>query len=319
MFTKRATYWNKNTPHLDEGIFIKKFFITVLFSILLSSAYSFTTGQFLLVSLMARETSLGNTYAANYAKPSAAIVNPSSLSGIQNSSILFSHFVSVFNTYYEHLLFVFTLNDKINLGFNFLYSTNSDLYRTDKDGYPVEHIENYDILLGSIFSFDLYKDISIGITTKLIASKFNRSSVFGVTFNFGCLYRNIERRYILGASIENLGISTAYFKEQSMYPIVLRIGYTSEIFQYLNIYTINILIEKRIFLNENEDSEIAFGLEVEYQNFFVLRYGYIFGKEEGRLALGAGIIFQQLKVDYSYQPFFLSDNVHMFTIEMLFN
>jgi len=299
--------------------FVKKFFIVVLLFILSCLAYSSTSGQFLLVSLMARETSLGNIYTANHGKPGASIINPSTLSGIHHPCVLFSHFVSVFNTYYEHLLFAFPFNDRINFGFNFLFSTNSDLYRTDENGYPVEHIENYDTLLGFIFSFDLSKEISVGGNTKLIVSKFNRSSVFGIAFNFGCIYRNTEKNYILGASIENLGISTAYFKEQSLYPLVARMGYTSEIFQYLDIYKIYILIEERIFLNENEGSETSFGLEVEHQNFFFFRYGYIFGKEEGRLALGAGIIFHQLKVDYSYQPFFLSDNVHMFTIEIIFD
>lgn len=299
--------------------YLKKKVILIIFFLLPKFIDASTTGQFLLVSLMARETSLGNTYAANYGKPGASIVNPSSLSGTKYLSVLFSHFVSVFNTYYEHLLFAFPLNDRINLGFNFLFSTNSDLYRTDENGYPVEHIENYDILLGSIFSYNFNDNISLGVNAKLITSKFNRSSVFGIAFNFGCLYRNIDKNYILGATIENLGISTAYLKEQSLYPVIVRLGYTAEIFQYMDIYRIYILIEERIFLNENEGSETSFGLEVEYQNFFVFRYGYIFGKEEGRLSLGAGITFQQLKVDYSYQPFFLSDNVHMFTIEMILN
>ena len=298
--------------------FIKKIYIILLFLVLSNYIYSSTTGQFLLVSLMARETALGNIYAANYGNPGSSIINPATLSGITNTHILFTHFVSVFNTYYEHLLYAFPLNNKMGLGINFLFSTNSDLYRTDENGYPVEHIENYDTLLGGIFSFNINNEISGGVNTKLIVSKFNRSSLFGIVFNFGCLYRNAEKNYILGASIENIGISTAYFKEQSLFPIIARMGYTSEIFQYLDIYKIYILIEERIFLNENEGSETSFGLEVEHQNFFVFRYGYIFGKEEGRLSLGAGIIFKQLKIDYSYQPFFLSDNVHMFTVEFVF-
>jgi hypothetical protein len=207
----------------------------------------------------------------------------------------------------------------LNSGFNFLFSTNNDLYRTDENGYPVEYIENYDILLGSIFSFDIGDDISAGVNTKLITSKFNRSSVYGVAFNLGCLYKNFKKNYIIGATLENIGVSTAYFKEQSLYPIIARMGYTSEIFHYLDIYRIYVLIEERIFFNENEGSETSFGIEVEHQNFFNFRYGYIFGKEEGRLSLGAGITFKQLKIDYSYQPYFLSDNVHMFTIEIIFN
>ncbi|MCX8092668.1 MAG: PorV/PorQ family protein [Candidatus Goldbacteria bacterium] len=299
--------------------FIKKFFILFLFCFFSSFIYSYTTGQFLLVSLMARETSLGNIYAANYSNPGASIVNPATLSGMQKTHILFSHFVSVFNTYYEHVLYASPLSEKMNIGFNFLFSTNSDLYRTDENGYPVEHIENYDTLFGSIFSIDIKNNISAGINAKLILSKFNKKSVYGITFNLGCIYRNTEKNYILGLSFENLGISTAYFKEQSMYPFIARMGYTSEIFQYLDIYRIYILIEERIFLNENEGSETSFGLEVMHQNFFVFRYGYIFGREEGRLSLGAGITFQQLKIDYSYQPYFLSDNVHMFTVTIIFN
>ncbi|MBP7791842.1 MAG: PorV/PorQ family protein [Candidatus Goldbacteria bacterium] len=280
--------------------------------------HSAATGQFLLVSLMARETSLGNIYAANSGRADASVVNPAALSGVRQSQILFTHFVSAFDTYYEHLLFTFPFNKNVNLGFNFLFSANNDLYKTDENGYPVERIDNYDTLLGTIVSFGLNKKISMGINAKLVGSKINKSSVWGVALNAGIVYKNPDNNYVLGATVENLGVSTAYFKEESLYPIVARIGYTSEIFRYLDVYSFYLLIEERFFINESEWTETSFGLEVEYHDFFVFRYGYVFGRDEGKLSLGVGVTFQQFKIDYSYQPFFLSDNVHTFTIGMTF-
>jgi len=70
------------------------------------------TGEFLLVDIAARETALGGIFAANYARPDAAVCNPAVLYGIQKTHILMSHVLSVFNTYYEQLIYAVPINEK---------------------------------------------------------------------------------------------------------------------------------------------------------------------------------------------------------------
>ena len=100
--------------------------------------------------------------------------------------------------------------------------------------------------------------------------------------------------------------------------MLVRIGYATEVYRYLEEYIIMVLIEEKLYINDNESPETSFGLEAEYQNFFIFRYGYIFGRDEGRVALGAGIKYGHFNIDYAYQPFFLSDNAHRITLEITY-
>jgi hypothetical protein len=276
------------------------------------------TGDFLLVNIQARETALGGVYAANYARPGAATCNPAVLCGIARTHILLAHYISVFNTFYEQLIYAVPVNEKSCFMAQALYSGNADISITDSSGNPIESVECYDALLGAVYSFELTPGISLGAGLKLITNKLYHNANWGAAANIGFLYRNFDKRYMIGLSAENAGISTAYFKDQSLYPMVLRAGYGTEVYRYLDSYKISLYIEERVFLNEDEGAETTFGIEAEYEKFFVFRYGYVFGMAEGRVALGAGVKFKQLNIDYAYQPYFFSDNVHRFTVEIVF-
>jgi hypothetical protein len=283
-----------------------------------SFAAGTVTGEFLLTGIQARESALGGIYAANYARPGAAVFCPAVLSGIKKTHIMLSHYISVFNTYYEELVYAVPLNEKSCIEGFFLFSGNNDIYITDKDGNPVKNVDDYDALLGAGYSFDLTNEISLGINAKIITGKYYAVANWGIACNLGFLYRNFDKRYMVGLSAENIGISTAYFRDQSLYPVVLRGGYSTEVYRYEESYKISLAIEERVYVTEAEGAETTLGLEAEYEKFFVFRYGYVFGMAEGRVALGAGIKFKQFNIDYAYQPYFFSDNVHRFTVEIVF-
>jgi hypothetical protein len=300
----------KKTPFIAASLFF--FLLPACF------AAGTVTGEFLLEDIQARETALGGIYAANYARPGAAPENPAVLFGIKKTHILLSHYISVFNTYYEQLIYAAPISDKACVEGQFLYSGNPDITINDGNGNPIESVESYDTLLGGVYSFALSDEISLGAGLKLIASKYFRTANWGAALNLGFLYRNFDKRYMIGLSGENLGISSQYFRDQSLYPMLIRGGYGTEVYRYLDMYRISLYIEERVYLNEDQGGETTFGLEAEYEKFFVFRYGYVFGRTEGRMALGCGIIFKQFGIDYAYQPYFFSDNVHRFTIEITF-
>lgn len=275
-------------------------------------------GEFLLSGIQARETALGGIYAANYARPGAATANPAAMSGIKKNHVMLSHYVSVFNTYYEQFIYALPAGEKSCAAGYFLFAGNYDIYITDENGNPIQYVDSYDALLGGVYSFELTREISLGINAKIITGKYYSAVNWGLACNLGFLYRNFDKRYMLGLSAENIGISTAYFKDQSLYPILIRAGYSTEVYRYEDSYIISLAIEERVYITEQEGAETTFGLEAEYERFFVFRYGYVFGMAEGRVSLGAGIKFKQFNIDYAYQPYFFSDNVHRFTIEIIF-
>ncbi|HDQ26912.1 MAG TPA: PorV/PorQ family protein [bacterium] len=282
------------------------------------SASGTTSAAFLLVNVPAREASLGGIYAVNYARPAAATANPAVLCGIKSSHLTLSHYVSVFNTNYEQFIFAAPLSEKSAWQAAFLYSGNSDLYRTDDMGYPVEYIDNYDIYAGGAYAFEFSRELNLGIGAKLLFLRAYTNTDIGAVLNLGALYRNFDLRYMIGLSVENLGAGIAAFTDGIFYPLIIRAGYGTELYRHPEDYRISLFIEERVYLNENEGAETTFALEAEYRRFFVFRYGYVFGMDEGRVALGAGVKFRQINIDYAYQPFFLSDNAHRFSVEIIF-
>jgi hypothetical protein len=301
--------------------FTARLFLTVLllfFVPVFLHAAGTTTGAFLLVDIQARETALGGIFSPFYAKPEAASVNPACLQGIKNKYIMFSHYSSVFSTHYEQIEYAQPMDISGAAAVQIMFSSNDELYRTDSTGLPVEKIDNYDAVVGLSYSRALNEEYNIGAALKLVSEKLYDNAVWGGVLNLGVLYRNYYNRYTVGADLENLGISTAYFKDKSLYPILFRAGYGMDVYRYEEEYKISIFVEERIYLVEDDGSETSFGMEASYKKFFVFRYGYIFGKKEGRVAVGAGVRIGDLYIDYAYQPYFISDNAHRVTVKYVF-
>jgi len=276
------------------------------------------TGDFLLVDIQAREVSLGGIYSPFYARPGASTMNPACLQGIKNNYLVFSHYTSVFSSHYEQVQYAQPVSLSSCAGVYMMYSSNDTLYRTDSEGEPVEKIDNYDFIAGGTYSMAINEEYNAGVNLKLVGSKLYNDMNIGGVCNLGVLYRNYNKRYTLGADVENLGIGTAYFREKAVYPVLFRGGYGTEVYRYEEEYKISVFVEERIFLDATEGTETSFGMEASYLKFLTFRYGYIFGRDDGRVATGIGIKVRDLFIDYAYQPFFVSDNAHRITLKYMF-
>jgi hypothetical protein len=274
-------------------------------------------GDFLLVNISARETSLGGIYAPFYAKPAAAVVNPAALAGIRDKYIIFSHYTTVFSTHFEQLVYAQPISETDCVGGMFMFDSTDNLQRTDDNGYPVEQIENYDIIIGGVYSKEMNREWAIGANVKYLLTRLYKTTGMGAVGNVGLVYRGTEKKYIIGASFENFGAGTPLEKEKALYPLIGRVAYGFEILRDEDLYRIAAYIEERAYLNQRQAAETSFGLEAAYMNFFTFRYGYIFGRAEGRIALGIGFKVKNIHLDYAYQPFFISDNAHRFTLAVL--
>ena len=306
-------------------IFPFKFFFITAVALLATLAFcafaraaGTVTGDFLLVDVPAREVSLGSIYAPFYGRPEASLVNPATLQGINSNYLVFSHYMSVFSYHYEQAEYFHPVDVSSCAGVYFLYSGNDALYRTDDNGVPVEKIDNYDAYLGAVYSRALNEEYNVGATLKLVSSKVYDNASWGAALNLGVLYRNYVNKYTLGLDIENLGISADYFVDKSLYPMILRGGYGTEVFHYEDEYRISVYVEERYYINELDNSQTSFGMEAFYKKFFVFRYGYIIGADQGSVSVGAGVKINDLYIDYAYVPYFISDNAHRFTVKYVF-
>jgi hypothetical protein len=276
-----------------------------------------TAGDFLLVDVNARETGMGGIYAPFYGRPSAAIANPGCLQGVEEKQFIFSHFTSVFGTNYEQAIYAQPRDKNDSVGVMFMYDADPGLNRTDSTGVDVQSIENYDLVAGLIYSMKLAEDFDAGINLKFVASRIFKTSTYGAVANFGLLHKNFDKKYLIGASLENVGVNASDTRDKTLFPMLFRGGYG--LYVYRNGGDrIALYAEEKVFLIESQGTETSLGTEVTYQDFFSFRAGYVFGKDEGRIAVGAGLIYGQVSVDYAYQPYFVADNVHHFTVTLKF-
>ncbi|MEI7639987.1 MAG: PorV/PorQ family protein [bacterium] len=289
----------------------------ILFSNIVFSAGA-TTADFLQVNISARETAIGGVYTPFYAYAGSSIINPATLAGIDKSQVIMSHYSSVFETRYEQILYALPLNEKEAVGGVLMYDGNDNLQRTDIDGNPIEKIDNFDIIVGGIYSKNFGNELSTGIIIKGLMSRLYKANTYGISMNVGIVYNNKDRHYVLGLVLENIGITTVYSKEQSMLPLVVRGGYGLELYNDKDTYKSSLYIEEMVPINEIDTSETSLGLEVIYLGFMAFRYGYIFGIAEGRVSIGAGIKLGDFTLDYAYKPFFVSDNEHRVTLRAEF-
>ncbi|MFP4467060.1 MAG: PorV/PorQ family protein [Candidatus Goldiibacteriota bacterium] len=293
------------------------FFIILAISCFDADAAGTTAGDFLLVSIGARETALGGIHSPFYAKPGAAFKNPAVLDGIIKKHIAFSHYKSVFGENYGRFYYAQPACGTGSVMAGLTYNSVGDLYLTDELGEPVERMDNYDAVLTGVFSFKAGSKLSGGIALNAAASRIHEADNYGMGINLGLLHRNFEKRYLLGASLENLGFNTSYGDKIVSWPLLFRAGYGMYMFQHQKD-TVLLFVEEVIYLIENEGAETALGMEVIYREFFTVRLGYIFGRDEGRLSLGAGVKYDRFDIDYAYQPYFVADNAHRFTVSIRF-
>ncbi|MBD3290023.1 hypothetical protein GF337_14540, partial [candidate division KSB1 bacterium] len=153
----------------------------------------------------------------------------------------------------------------------------------------------------------LYDRISVGLNAKFGKSTLADYSAWTIASDFGVMYRMklYDRPFVLGATVQNIGIQTKFKDETSPLPLGYRFGLS---YQFIKCDWHNFLLASDIAKYKYGNYKLAFGAEYWFRNLLAVRGGYVFNEDDlGDLSFGMSIRVDAfnsgLQADYNQSDF----------------
>lgn len=310
-----------------------------------------TAAKFLSIPVSARAVAMGGAFAAIANDASAMYWNPAGISLLYQSEAMFSHSAWIADISFNYGGIVLPVEGLGSIGFNFTSLSMDDMERTtiaQPDGTG-EYFSAGMFAIGLSYGRRLTEWFSIGANAKYIYEGIWNTSATGFAIDFGTLFTTPFDGLKFGAGVSNFGtrmrmtgddllvqkdispnagnnpninanLTTEYFE----LPLALRIGFAYE--PLVSDDHVLTLVADATYPSDNSESV---SLGVEYQVFnriLALRAGYrSLGLRDGeeRMTAGAGVSYPvsadlRVKFDYAFQQFVRLDNVHTFTMGVVF-
>jgi len=299
---------------------MKKIFVLVLFSFI--SAFAQSAGNsglsFLKNGFGARNIALSDFGVVGSSDLTALNYNPALLSNYTSPQLMLSHSQSIQDMATSLLGASFSLwNVPFAIGIN---STSiKDIEIRTKPGEP-ESTFSANYLFGSLSTgFEVYKKLSVGITTKYIYENLYSDESGGWAFDFGLSYSNIIEGLDFGMSLKNIGSLSELRVVETELPKDFRIGFAyGFILNSLPIEN-NIIGGVQKYL-DTDDLHFHVGDEIVYDEFLAVRLGFMTGYDAKGFTAGLGLYWKGINFDYAFTPYsFGLGNAHTISLMYTFN
>lgn len=160
--------------------------------------------------------------------------------------------------------------------------------------------------------------IDAGDTSQTTVS--NKLSPF--IFDFGTQFKTGIKSLVFGMSVKNFSKEVKYAREGFQAPLVFTLGISMNVFDLFDQLPYNQSLIMSIDGSHHRDhpEQIKIGMEYKILNALSLRGGYISNNDENDFSFGCGFSgsglsrYTGLRIDYSYTPFGVFDNVQRWTI-----
>jgi len=315
------------------------------------SKVAMSAAPFLEIGVGARAIGMGGAFTGTANDASTLYWNPGGLAGLKRSEIIFVHANWLADLQFEFVGLVFPIGRLGSLGMSVTSLHMDDMKVTTID-YPQgtgEFFSSSDLAFGLSYSYALTDRFSIGFTAKYIRQQIWKESAQGFAIDFGTLFVTGFHGMRIGAVLTNFGTDMrmagddlliyydldenkmgnnertfAELKTESWpLPLSFQIGLALDVLNNnRNRFT---LAADAIHPSDNSES-IHLGAEYGFHNWFFIRGGYrdLFLRDgEGGLTCGGGILAQflgnfQVKMDYAFTDFGRLENVHRFSVGIIF-
>lgn len=208
------------------------------------------------------------------------------------------------------------------IGVSVPFLSFGEIERRDELGNIGASFNSFDMAATVSYGTRLTPSLAAGLSAKLIYSRLadqgagaEIGSGAGTAFamDAGVLYQTPWKRLKLGGALTNLGPNISYIDAQQSDPLPrnLALGFAYQVLNspFNNLVILADMNKEIVELGESDESELTqiiynAGLEYRYGSFFSGRAGYIYD-QDGEIktpTLGAGIAFQNFKLDFAYIP-----------------
>jgi long-subunit fatty acid transport protein len=298
-------------------------------SLAFSQAKVGTTGvNFLELGVSARAMGMAEAFAAGVTDASAVYYNPAGLTYIYGREVMFTHIDMPADVNYEFFGMAYpmqVLGGVIGVG---IYSLNTGDIPQTTYSYPysadVEGNENYfsatDLAISASYGRFLTDKFSLGFTVKYIQENLSDLSARGWSADVGTCYNSGYKDFKIGMVISNFGPDMKYIEKGFPLPINFKFGASIDLLQSED-HIVSFAAEGSHPADNLEKYNMGF--EYRFHDRFSLRAGERFNYDSDGFTAGGGLMLSigediDLSVDYAYQDFGFLEQVHRFSIGMVF-
>ncbi len=177
----------------------------------------------------------------------------------------------------------------------------------------------YYFYTGLSTGFNLYGDLSAGITVKYLYEGLLSDEATGLGYDLGLHYPNVFRNFDVGFSVRNLGSVNKLRNEETKLPVDIRLGGAYH-YQLESINSELTAITGFQKYSAADDSHIHLGAEFIYNGLIALRAGYVSGYVAKDISAGLGINWNNINFDYAFTNFTYNlGSAHTISLMYTFN
>ncbi len=282
-----------------------------------------TTGaQFLELGVSARAMGMAEAFVAVSDDISSIYYNPAGLTYLYGRELAFTNVQMPAGVNYNFSGFGFPLESiggVLGIGIYGLFSGKID--ETSYDRVPTGRTFVWnDYAIAVSYGRYLTDRFSIGVTVKYITERAHDYSANGWAADVGTLYNTGFRGFKIGMAITNFGPDMTFIRNAYPLPINFKFGGAINVIDGVD----HILTFAAEGWHPSDNLEkYNTGLEYVYHDRYILRSGWRFNYNADGLTAGAGVRVpfgedREIRVDYAYQDFGVLDQIHRFTLGILF-
>lgn len=238
--------------------------------------------------------------------------NPALLSNLEHAQVFVSHHSSIQDLTSQIISAVFNFWDiPFGLSVNTTGIKNIEVRYSPGEAVSSFNANYFYAMLSS--GFNLYNNLSAGISVKYIYEGLYTHNSTGLAFDFGLKYNDLFENLDFGASFRNIGSMNNLNLEATELPKDLRIGFGYN-------YPINNVIENIYLIAgfqkyiDYDDNHFHTGIELSHE-YIAVRLGYVSGYESKALSGGLGLSWGNFNLDYSFNNYdFELGNRHIISV-----
>lgn len=252
---------------------------------------------FLKFGVGARALAMGEAFSSVCDDGTAVIYNPARLnSGSDNNVTLMynSAMQDLTNNFIGAKLKV----NKLGLGFGLFKTSVSGIEIRTIPGAPIDKFDAQNLSLNVSLCYEIYKNLSVGVTSKLLYEKIYLDEASGVGFDIGTNF--IRDNFSFSFVLSNLGSINELKSVSTKLPTAVRFGgaYT---FRNNNLNFILALDGYRVL--DGGNLHVNSGGEVSYKDMLFIRLGYQTAYDNKGITTGIGFKYKSILMDYAFIPY----------------
>ena len=253
--------------------------------------------SFLKLGVGARSLAMGEAFSSICDDGTAVIYNPARLNSGSNSNVTLMYNSAMQDLTNNFIGAKLKIN-KLGLGFGLFKTTVSGIEIRTIPGAPIDKFDAQNLSMNVSLCYEIYNNLSVGVTSKLLYEKIYLDEASGVGFDIGTNF--IKDNLSFSFVLSNLGSINELRSVSTKLPTAVRFGGAYTI-KNNNLNFILALDGFRVL--DGGSLHINSGGEVSYKDLLFLRLGYQTAYDNKGITTGVGFKYKSIIMDYAFIPY----------------